>query len=140
MTTCIVVGTDDSGQYARVVEEAARRAAGEGARVILYDLTAAGRLTSPRPNVWAGEGEAEVYDRPLDPVMIEKLGRHEFALQVERARQAGADAWGWLPDEKGAEGLANYATREGADLVLLPADLDPSYEDALSGVKVERVP
>lgn len=140
MATCIVVGTDDTGRYARAVEEATRLALDDGAKVILYDLTAPGTLTSPRPNEWAGEGEAEVYDRPLDPVLIEKLGRHEFALQVERARQAGADAYGWLPDEKGGEGLASYAAREGADLVLLPADLDdPSYEQALAGVNVQRV-
>jgi hypothetical protein len=140
MTTCIVVCTDDSGRYAGAVLEAARRAVAERARVILYDLTAAGRLTSARPNEWAGEGEAEIYDRPLDPVAIEKLGRHEFALQVERARQAGADAYGWLPDEKGAQGLARYAAREGADLVLIPADLDdPSFERALAGVKVDRI-
>lgn len=140
MTTCIVVCTDDSGRYAGVVQEAVRRAADDGAKVILYDLTAPGTLTSARPNEWAGEGEAEVYDRPLDPVLIEKMGRHEFALQVERARQAGADAYGWLPDEKGAEGLANYAARENADLVLLPADLDdPEFDSALSGVEVARV-
>lgn len=135
-----MVCTDDSGRYAGAVEEAVRRASEDGARVVLYDISSAGTLTSGKPNEWAGEGEAEVYDRPLDPVAIEKLGRHEFALQVERARQAGVDAWGWLADEKGAEGLARYAAREGADLVLLPADLDdPAFENALTGVQVARV-
>lgn len=121
---CIVVCTDDSGQHAGAIAEATRRAVESGARVILYDVTASGTMTSPRPNEWAGEGEQEVYDRPLDPVAIEKLGRHDFAVQVEQARAAGADAYGWLPDETGGAAIASYAARENAGLILVPASLE----------------
>ena len=121
---CIVVCTDDSGRHSGAVAEATRRAAETGARVILYDVTAAGTMTSPRPNEWAGEGEQEVYDRPLDPVAIEKLGRHDFAVQVEQARAAGADAYGWLPDETGGAAIAEYAARENAGLILVPTSLE----------------
>jgi hypothetical protein len=88
----------------------------------------------PAPNFWSGEGEADLYDQPLDPVKIEKLGRHDLAVQVMRAREAGVDAYGWLPNEAGGKGLLAYADRVGADLVLLPAtdedDMAP-YVDEL---------
>jgi hypothetical protein len=55
------------------------------------------------------------------PLAIEKLGYHELAVQVQQARAAGADAYGWLPNERGGKGLAAYAEREDADAVFLPA-------------------
>lgn len=117
----IVVCTDPVGDPPAVNEVAIAQARETGARVIFYDVTQDGVMTDPRPNFWAGEGEAELYDRPLDPVAIEKLGFHELALQVQRAREQGIDAFGWLPNETGGKGLAEYAQRENADLVLLAA-------------------
>jgi nucleotide-binding universal stress UspA family protein len=143
---CFVVCTDETGRYDSSVGKAVDRAAGEGARVILYDVSAAGSPFSvPRPNEWAGEGAKEDYDRPLDPVALEQLGRHELALQVQRARERGVDAYGWLPDKVGGDTIASYAAQQHADLVLLPSDLDdPAIVDYLdsadaSALTVERV-
>lgn len=142
---CIVVCTDETGRYDASVDTALDRASAEGASVILYNVTAPGSaFSNPRPNEWAGEGAAEEYDRPLDPVALEKLGRHEFAMQVQRARERGLDAYGWLPDKIGGEALATYAAQQQADLVLLPADLaEPEiteyFELDSTTVAVERV-
>lgn len=118
----IVCCTDAAGRFDAVRTVALQQAKDSGARVIFYDVTDDGTFTDPRPNFWAGEGEAEQYDQPLDPVAIEKLGRHDLAVQVMQAREQGVDAYGWLPNEPGGKGLRDYANREGADLVLLPAD------------------
>ena len=144
---CFVVCTDETGRYDASVEKALELAADQGAKVILYDVTAPGSaFSAPRPNEWAGEGAKEEFDRPLDPVALERLGRHTFALQVQSARQRGVDAYGWLPDTFGGDALAQYASQQQADLVLLPADLDApditryfEFEGSAAGVKVERV-
>lgn len=144
-TRCFVVCTDETGRYDGSVATALQRASDEGARVILYNVTAPGSAFSdPRPNEWAGEGAKEEFERPLDPVALEKLGRHEFALQVQRARENGVDAWGWLPSNFGGDALAQYAAQQSADLVLLPADLEEPeitryFEMDSAGLTVERV-
>jgi hypothetical protein len=138
-----VVLTDETGQYAAAVDTALERAAAERATVILYDVTASGSAFSdPRPNKWAGEGEQEQYAHPLDPVELEKLGRHGLAVQVQKARARGLDAYGWLPEKDGAGTLAAYAAQQHADLVLAPAGLDEltqELERTPAGVRVERV-
>jgi nucleotide-binding universal stress UspA family protein len=140
-----VVCTDETGRYAAAVEKALDRAEAERATVILYDVTAPGSpFTNPRPNNWAGEGEQHLYDHPLDPVALEKLGRHALALQVQHARRRGIDAYGWLPEKSGGDALAAYAATQQADLVLIPADLDDPdittfFEREKVGVPVERV-
>ncbi len=138
--------TDETGRYDGAVAKALDRAADEGATVILYNLVAPGSaFSNPRPNEWAGEGAKEEFDRPLDPVALERLGRHEFALQVKNARDRGIDAYGWLPEKFGGDELATYAAQQQADLVLIPADLDqPEITDYFganeaSGLTVERV-
>lgn len=144
---CFVVCTDETGRYDASVAKALELAQGEGAKVILYDVTAPGSaFSTPRPNEWAGEGAKEEFDRPLDPVMLERLGRHTLALQVQGARQQGIDAYGWLPEDFGGDALAAYAAQQQASLVLLPVDLDApeitdffSFEGKAAGVKVERV-
>lgn len=142
---CFVVCTDETGRYDASVKKALQRASDEGARVILYDVTAPGSaFSSPRPNEWAGEGAGEEFDTPLDPVKLEKLGRHTFAMQVQNAREQGVDAWGWLPEKFGGDELATYAAQQHATLVLLPEDLDQAeitdyFQDTPAGVPVERV-
>jgi len=143
--SCIVACTDDTGRYAATVTAAGERARDSGATVILYDVAATSAMTSPRPNIWAGEGEREVYDHPLDPVELEKLGRHDFATLVEGLRQQGVDAYGWLPEKSSSADLAAYAAQQGADLVLVPAGIEePDYLTAGggevdSGLRVEVV-
>lgn len=125
---CIIACTGATGEFAAVADVAVSQASQSGARVIFYDVTHDGTMTDSRPNFWAGEGEEELYDRPLDPVAIEKLGRHDLALQVQRARDGGVDAFGWLPNDTGGKGLADYARRENADLVLMPAGTEQTAQ------------
>lgn len=136
---CIIACTGSGGAFARVQDVAISQAKSTGARVIFYDVTHDGQMTDSRPNFWAGEGEAELYDRPLDPVAIEKLGFHDLAVLVQRARAEGADAFGWLPNDTGGTGLAEYARREQADLVLLPAGTEETarYVDDLRAAEAD---
>ena len=144
---CFVVCTDETGRYDASVTKAIDLAAEQGAKVILYDMSAPGSAFSdPRPNEWAGEGQKEDFDRPLDPVKLEQLGRHALAVRVMNARQQGIDAYGWLPEKFGGDALTEYAAQQQADLVLLPADLEDAEmndyfaaKDSAPGVKVERV-
>jgi hypothetical protein len=82
-----------------------------------------------------------MYEHPLDPIELEKLGRHELALQVQQARQRGLDAYGWLPDSPTGQALAAYAAQQHADLVIVPEPLAEQIEapTASSGVTVERI-
>lgn len=135
--TCIIACTAPAGADSAVNDVAIAQALGSGARVIFYDISHDGQMTDSRPNEWAGEGQAELYDRPLTPVAIETLGFHDLALQVQRARDAGVDAFGWLPNDPGGKGLAAYARREQAQLVLLAAgtELTAKYVDDLRGIE-----
>ena len=140
---CVVVCTDETGRYDAIVDQALDRAASDGARVILYDVSAAGSAFSePRPNRWAGEGQAADFDHPLDPVALEELGRHALAVQVQSARDRGIDAYGWLPEKATGSALADYAARQQADLVIVPTDLDQKDIDAAfanGGVQLQRI-
>lgn len=144
---CFVVCTDETGRYAASVGKALDLASDEGATVILYDVSAPGSaFSNPRPNEWAGEGQKEDFEQPLDPVKLEQLGRHELATQVQAARLRGIDTFGWLPDKSGGKALAEYAAQQQASLVLLPVDLEePAINDFFegegmtAGVKVRRV-
>jgi hypothetical protein len=130
---CIVVCTSGTSDSSAVEAVALAKATESGARVIFYDVSHDGQMTDSRPNFWAGEGEEELYNRPLDPVAIDKLGYHELAVHVQRARDAGVDAFGWLPNDPGGKGLAAYVQREQADLVLMPAGTETTakYVDDL---------
>jgi nucleotide-binding universal stress UspA family protein len=145
MSQTIIAATDESGRFQPVIDAALERA-GEGGTVILYDVDAAGSgFTSPRPNVWAGEGERHEYDGPLDPIALEKLGRHEFALQVEKARLQGGEVFGWLPDKSGGAALLAYAAQQQATLIVLPdsddvRDLVTEVQENSGSTQVEVVP
>lgn len=107
----------------RPVLERAAALAGEDARVVLYDLDAAGTFASPRPTNWSGEGEEELTGfAPLPPEELEVAGRAAIAAQVRDLRARGVDAWGWLPDTPGPRALAAFAHRVGAVAVLVPPE------------------
>src|SRR5260221_12919805 len=116
---CIIAYTAEDDRYAalRLTAEVAARNA--GATLILYDIDAAGMFAAPLPTVeWSAEGAGELFPDPMAPGDLERAGRHQIADQVRHARDAGVEAYGWLPSKKGAGGLADYAQAHDSDLIL----------------------
>ena len=135
-TIVAVTGEDD--RYARVRSRASAMAAGTAATVILYDLDAAGMFSSPTPTEWSGEGQQELTPERMDPDELEAQGRKPLADQVRSLRSVGVDAWGWLPSSKDTKDLAAYAEREGADVILVPPDLEkPGLVERVQGADAD---
>lgn len=135
--TIIAVTTEDD-RYRVVRDAAVERALREHATLVLYDLDAGGSLLeSPLPTHWSAEGSDEAVGDRLGPDELGAAGRAAIANQVLSARQAGVDAWGWLPQDDGRETLVAYASRQPAPLLLLPDD-----EPDLAGgeIQAEVVP
>jgi nucleotide-binding universal stress UspA family protein len=110
-----------------------------GAKVILYDRDSASAFSDPMPNQWASQAEGAQFSDPLSDQELIKLGREPFARKVAAAREAGADAWGWLASDHGTDALVEYARGHDADLILLPADLeDPDLGERLKGETVDK--
>ena len=110
-----------------------------GSRVILYDRDSASAFSDPMPNRWASQAEGAQFGDPLSDQELVKLGREPFARKVAAARKAGVDAWGWLASDHGTGALVAYARDHGADLILLPADLeDPGLTERLKGETVDK--
>jgi hypothetical protein len=121
-TVIAVTGEDD--RFAAIRRTAIDRAHTEHATLILYDMDAVeSPLESPLPTDWSAEGtEEDVGDR-LGPEELAAAGREPIARQVEEARKAGVDAWGWLPSDKGKDALVEYASRQpGAQIVAPQGD------------------
>jgi nucleotide-binding universal stress UspA family protein len=119
---------EDEAKYAPVVQ-AAMDSAREGATLIFYDAEAGSRFGSPTTTFWSGDRDRDVdnqveRENVLQPADLEAAGREPIARLVNRAREAGIDAYGWLPTGKGADELNDYATQHGADLIILPSDLE----------------
>jgi len=135
----IVAVTGEHGRYAAVRARAAALAADSRTTVILYDLDAASAFSSPVPTNWsAGGAEEDMPDR-LSAEDAERAGRGAIAAQVRGLRDAGVDAWAWLPSDAGGDALADYARDQGADLILVPEELEsPSLLDRLQGKDVEQ--
>jgi hypothetical protein len=136
-TVIAVTGEDD--RFAPIRRAAIKRARDQRATLILYDVDAAtSLLESPVPTGWSAEGtEDEVGDR-LGPEELEAAGREVIARQVEEARRAGIDAWGWLPSDSGADALIEYASGEPGAVLLVPEG-DPDLD--LEGLpEAERIP
>jgi hypothetical protein len=125
-TVIAVTGEDD--RLERVREKAMERARAEHATLILYDIDAVeSPLESPLPTGWSAEGtEEDVGDR-LGPEELAAAGREAISRQVEEARRAGVDAWGWLPSDTGREALLEYAARQPSALVMAPEG-DPDLD------------
>lgn len=130
----IVAVTGEDGRYSRVRSRAGALAATGPGTVLLYDIDAAGVLSSPTATQWSGEGE-ETFDRDrLGPDELEAHGRAAVAEQVRALRSVGVDAYGYLPESADGRDLARYAEAQRADVILVPAQLeDPGILDRLTG-------
>lgn len=111
-----VVAFVDSTSPSRVIAAATERAASENATLVVFVVDAAGRFSRVRPTWWSGSQDG--FDGPLTPVQLEVLGEHEVAVGVLRARDAGIDTYGWIPAQRGAGGVAEYARGHRADVVV----------------------
>lgn len=149
--TCIIVYTREDGSLGHLRSAAQDLAKGSQAKLILYDIDAApgglGQLTNPLegvplPTAWSGEGDTENFQSPgqLGPDELERAGRHEIADQVRQARAHGIDAYGWLPSGKGGGTLADYARDQGADLIMVPSEMErPSLVKRMRGETAAKV-
>ena len=151
----IVAVTSEDDAPAGVRKRAREVAQSAASSVILWAADAAvSPLESPLPTDWSGEGEKEQFGDRLDPKDLIVAGHQGLAGQVDELREAGIDAWGWLPARADATTLATYATDHGATLILVPASDTELIEDlraadehgadghggGLRGVRVEAVP
>lgn len=116
-----------------------------GATVILFDRDAdLGPLMSSLPTAWSAEGEEDQFGDRLDPEDLENAGQAALAEQVRRLRAAGLEAFGWLPSKADTKSLAEYASKQHADTVLVSAE-DKDFVDDLQSMseppkQVEVVP
>jgi hypothetical protein len=149
----IVAVTSGDPRHVPVLTRAAAVANERNARVILYDLDAdMSPFESPLPTEWSGDGEEDQFGNRLNSADLEAAGQPRLAERVRALEDAGIEASGWLPTNADAGSLAEYATRQHADLVLLStedADLISSLreqavenepDDAMGGINFEAVP
>ncbi len=133
--SCIItyIG-EDLEKYGPVINAGLEAAKQHGSKLIFYDAEAGGRFGSPTPTFWSGDRDKETPSE-LAPADLEAAGRMVIGRLVAEARAAGVDAWGWLPDSRGAEALNAYAEEHGADLIILPSDLEnvPALEKFTKG-------
>ena len=122
--TCIVAYLGEDAHSKPVADVATAQAKASGAELILYDADAASRLAPPLPTWWSGDGDGEAFKNRLSPEKLDAVGREDLATLVREARGHGVKAHGWLPTARGAKDLAAYASEVGADLLILPADLE----------------
>jgi hypothetical protein len=119
----IVAVTSKEPRHVPVLGRAAAAARERDAAVILFDLDAdLGPLESPLPTEWSGDGEEAQFGNRLGVADLEAAGQHQLAERVRALQEAGIDASGWLPPDAGADALADYAAKQGANLVLLSTD------------------
>jgi hypothetical protein len=119
----IVAYAAEDGRLDALREAATDRAQEESARLILYDVDAAGIFQKPLPTEWSGEGTERQFGDVLGPADLERAGRHPIAQQVADARERGVDAWAWLPGDLGEEDLADYLRRVRADVLIVPENV-----------------
>jgi hypothetical protein len=120
-TIVAVTSRHDRNQH--VVDRAAALASETGATVILFQIDAApSPLESPLPTGWSGDGTEQQFGDRLDPGDLEAAGQGPLADQVRVVRAAGVAAYGWLPPKSDAESLAEYASNQAAELVLVSSE------------------
>src|SRR2546423_3876997 len=118
----IIAITAEDDRFAHVRRRAIERARASGATLVLFDVDARpSLLESPLPTNWSGHGEEEQFGDRLSIQDLEAAGRRPIADQVREAQAAGVEAFAWLPDSADPDALREYAARQGAGLVVMPA-------------------
>ncbi|HEX5012821.1 MAG TPA: hypothetical protein VFV72_01590 [Candidatus Limnocylindrales bacterium] len=151
--TTIVAVTSDDPRHVPVLTRASAAARERDARVILFDLDAdLGPFESPLPTEWSGDGQEDQFGSRLSAQDLDAAGQPRLAERVRALQDAGIEAGGWLPPNADAGALADYAQRQGAELVILStedADLIRSFQEGDVGetdagperrIHVEAVP
>jgi hypothetical protein len=132
--TCIAALVDESGEFDHVAKAATDLAAEKRSRLILYDSSSASTWREPVASAVSAEGVGDEVPALLGEQELETLGHHPLAERVRTARAAGVDAYGRLASDHGAEPFLEFARTYGADLVLVPRELeDPSLVEKLRG-------
>lgn len=135
----IVAVTSDDARHASVRRRAVELARAASSTVILWARDAdISPLEAPLPTDWSGDGEQEQFGDRLGPNDLEAAGRGALARQIGELRDAGIDAWGWLPETADADHLAEYARQQGAGLIIVSAH-DADLVDGIEGPRVESV-
>lgn len=130
----IVAYTGEGERFANVRRRAIELGREQGASVIFYDVDAASALASPLPTQWSAEGADDEIPKRLGPDDLAAAGRADLAAEVRRAREEGIEAYGWLPEDAGADDVAEYARTVGASRIIMPAELEePGPVDRLRG-------
>ena len=130
-----VTRMDDTPQYAAVRSCAAGVATDNDGDVVLFEISAASYLVSPYP-----EENRRHWIRTLREPELRRLGRSPVAKQLEAIRRRGADALAILPTAHGFKHLAEWAEREDADLILIPASLvNPGLFERLRGYSLKTL-
>ncbi len=119
----VIAITADEDRYAEVRQAAMDIALERQASLILYDWDAATVLGAALPTEWSADGADEDVPERLDVAALEAAGRAEIAAQVQAATQRGIDATAWLPSSNGPDALLEYAERQGASVIVVPAEL-----------------
>ena len=130
-----VTSLDDAPEYAAVRSCASGLAAADGGEVVLFEISAASYLVSPYP-----EENRRQWIRTLGEPELRRLGRSQVAKQMEAIRGRGAGAQAILPTAHGFRHLAEWAEREDADLILIPATLvNPGLFERLRGYSLKTL-
>jgi hypothetical protein len=125
--TCIAAFVDEAGEYDHVAKAAVDLAAEKDSRLILYDSSSASTWREPVASAVSAEGVGDDVPALLQEHELETLGHHPLAERVRTARAAGVEAYGRLASDHGAEPFLAFARTYGADVVLVPEELeDPS--------------
>ena len=119
----IVVVAAEDDRYDGALRRATELAGKRHEPLILYDWDAPSLVSDPLPTWWSSDGWDSRFPDRLEPEQLDEAGRSAIADQVRDVREAGVDAFGWLPSAHGPGSLAEYATAQGASMVVVPRDL-----------------
>ena len=132
--TCIAAFVDEAGEYDHVVDAAVDLAASNASRLILYDSSSASAFREPVASSMSAEGVGDEVPSLLSADDLERLGHHPLAERIRVARAGGVEAYGRLASDHGAEPFLVFARSQGADLVLVPHELeDPGIVERFRG-------